>query len=281
MGKLLSRLSVALFILFLAAICDIALYLIFDARGDILRSLPGQTHEVVGKLPESVANVNLMPRDRDEGKEAERIALLNDKVLTYDADVPQISLHFLELRGRVWRGELAIPEGTPPGRHTVRVFPKEILSPAQAKEDPSQVLVDVFATPAALRASHTSFAERFLGFGPWWVVMGIVPLAGALLVWTFRRGSANEARLRARGLAPIYKLARDKDHWDVVFGLGSDHGVHEGDDLELRDSRERLVGTVTALRVKRESAEARVGLDADISPFHLVGKAPPPPDQPV
>lgn len=104
---------------------------------------------MVGKLPESVANANLLPRDRDEGKEAERIALSNDKVLTYAAEVPQIRLHF------------------------------------------------------------------------------------------------------------------------------------EGDDLELRDSRERLVGTVTALRLKRDSTEARLGLDADISPFHLVGKAPPPPDQPV
>lgn len=273
MGRLLPKFSILLFVLFLVGILDIALYLIFDARGDILRSLPGQSHEVLGKLPESIQNVNALPRERDAEKDAQRIALLNDKVLAYAADAPGISIHFQELRGRVWRGELTVADGTPPGRHTVRVFPKEMLATPPPSEEPSTVKVQVFATPAALRASHMSLAERFLGVGPWWVIMGIIPLAGVLLVVTFRQGGADEARLRARGLAPIYKLARNKDHWELVFGLGSEHGVQEGEHLELRDPNDRLVGMVTALRVKRESSEARLDLDADISPFHLVGKA--------
>lgn len=281
MGRLLPKISVFLFVLFLAGILDIALYLAFDARGDLLRSLPGQSHEVVGKLPESVQNINLLPRDRDDDKEAERIQLLNDKVLASRADVPGLSIHFLELRGRVWRGELYVAADTPPGRHTVQVYPRENLAPANPKDEPSLVQVQVFATPAALRASHTSLSERFLGVGPWWVVMAVIPLAGLLLAYTFRQGGAHEAALRAKGLAPIYKLARNKDHWELIFGLGSDDGVREGEVLELRDSRERLVGTVTAARVKGATAEARLSLDADVSPFHLVGKAPAPPDQPA
>ena len=73
-------------------------------------------------------------------------------------------------------------------------------------------------------------------------------------------------------MAPIYKLARRKDHWELVFGLGSEDGIGEGSILEVRDVKGRLVGTVTPTRVTRETAEARLALDADISPYHLVAK---------
>ena len=231
MGRLLPKLSIVLFVLFLVGILDIALYLIFDARGDILRSLPGQSHEVLGKLPESIQNVNALPRERDAEKDAQRIALLNDKVLAYATDVPGISIHFQELRGRVWRGELTVADGTPPGRHTVRVFPKEMLATPPPSEEPSTVKVQVFATPAALRASHMSLAERFLGVGPWWVIMGIIPLAGVLLVVTFRQHGVDGGH-RSRAFAVACAFDQFGDHaecrWRITFG-GGRFAEREGD----------------------------------------------------
>lgn len=274
MRHILPRLSVLLFVLFLATIADIVLYLVFDARSDVLRCLPGEHHEMVGKLPESVQNVYARPRSDDPDEENERIALLNDKVLAIHADAPGIGVHFQELRGRVWRGVFTVSPQTPPGRYAVTVFPKEQLHPPGPDQERSMVLVDVFPDAAAMRGSYVSRSERFLGFGPWWVVMAIIPLAALLLVYAYRRAGKEEERLHAEGLGPIYKLAKTKDHWDIIFGLGSAHGVREGDTLSVLDPKLRRVGTLTALRVAKESSESKVGLDADISPFHVVSRTP-------
>ncbi len=274
MRKILPRLSVLLFILFLAGMADIVLYLVFDARSEVLRALPGTRHQVVGKLPVAVENVNLLPRSEDAARESERVALLNAKVLDQKADAPGVSVRFLELRGRVWRGELIVAPEVAAGRYVVEVFPREVIDREAADREPSRVQVAVFPDAASLRASYASLSERYLGVGPWWVVSAIVPLAALLLFQAFGRAGREDAGLQARGLGPIYKLAREKDHWELLVGLGADHGVGEGDSLYLFDPKQRLVGTMTVLRVGPESAEARLGPDADVSPSHLVARTP-------
>lgn len=276
MRLVLPRLSLALFVLFLAGLVDIGLYLAFDARGDSLRSLAGERHEVVGKLPAPVDNIHILPRSNDAAQEARRIALLNDKVLTQLADAPGLRIHFLELRGRVWRGELTVADDAPAGSHTVAVFPRERLGALGNPGGSSLVEVAVFATPRDLRHSYISLTERLFGFGPWWVVTAILPLAGLLLYAAFRQSARDDAALQARGLGPIYKLAKNKDHWDMLFGLGREHGVREGEALVLVDRGGRLIGRLTARKVGPDTAEARLGLDVPVSPTHLVAKAPPP-----
>lgn len=272
MRPALSRISILLFVVFLAGIVDIILYLTFDSRADMVRTLPGQTREVVSKLPDSVENINVLPRVDDENKDAERVALLNDKVLTYRADTPDISVTFQELRGRVWRGKFSFGESTPVGRHVVLVLPREIYHPGPEDAAASKITVAVFANAGEMRRSYTSLTERYLGVGPWWVVVSIIPLAALLLLHTYRQAGVEVARLQAMGLGPIYKLAKKKDAWEVVFGLGSRHGVQEGEHLSLLGPDRRPVGTVMARRVWTETAEAQVPLDADVSPYHFVAK---------
>jgi hypothetical protein len=263
---------VTLFVLFIVGMVDIALYLTFDEHSDLLRCLPGQQEAVMGKLPEALDNVNILPRSDDAAEEVRRVALLNDKVLAQQADVPGLSIRFEELRGRMWRGELAVGEGTAPGQHKVMVFPRETLNPEAPPVAPSLVHVAVFASPAAMRQSYVSLSERYLGFGPWWMIAAIVPLAALLLLYNFRRSAVEDAVLQARGMGPIYKLAKAKDHWDMLFGLGTIHGVREGENLALLNRQRQRVGTVTAREVKADSASARLDPEADVSPFHLVAK---------
>jgi len=277
MEKLLHRMSVLLLTLFVFGVADIVLYLVFDARGDMLRALPGRQYEVVGKLPESVQNINILPRSDDTMQESQRIALLNDKVLAQQADVPGFSLRFLELKGRIWRAELTIGPDVPLGPHKLQVFPRETLRSDAPPVEPSVVNVTVYADAAAMRRSHLSVCERYLGFGPWWLVTGVAILAGFVLWRQFTLSGETDAALQASGLGPIYKLARNKDHWELLFGLGRRHGVREGDVLALLDQKRTRVGSVTALRVGEESSQARLGLDAMVSPFYLVAKLPPQP----
>lgn len=275
MERLLSRLSILLLAIFLVGVADIVLYLVFDARGDMLRVVPDTRNEVVGKLSESVHNINILPRADDASREAERIELLNTKVLAQHADTAGLDIHFLELRGRIWRGELTVGPDTPLGPHKVTVFPREALGSDAPPEEPSVVLVTVYPDAAAIRQSHVSLCERYLGFGPWWLVTAVAILACVVLWRQFLLSGEADAKLQASGLGPIYKLARDKDHWELLFGLGSRHGVREGEVLALLDQKRVRVGQVTAVRVGEESAQARLGFDAAISPYYLVAKLPP------
>ena len=113
-----------------------------------------------------------------------------------------------------------------------------------------------------MRRSYLSLCERYLGFGPWWLVTGVAILAGFVLWRQFTLSGETDAALQASGLGPIYKLARNKDHWELLFGLGRRHGVREGEVLALLDQKRTRVGSVTALRVGEESSQARLGLDA-------------------
>jgi hypothetical protein len=274
MRQLLPRLSLLLFALFLAGMADTALYLIFDSKSDAVRTLAGERHALVGKLPEAVANVNILPRDSDANKEAERIALLNGKVLDQRCDAAGIAVRFLELRGRIWRGVLTVSEAVQPGRYALTVFPRERLRSDPPSQEPSTVMVTVFADPKARRHSYTALSERYLGVGPWWVVMAIIPLVGLLLLQNFRQSAREDAALQAKGLGTIYKLARNQDHWELLFGLGSRHGVREGESLALLDRAGRQVGLVTARRVGPDSTWGRAGLDAAVEPSHRVSKLP-------
>ena len=139
--------------LFVFGVADIVLYLVFDARGEMLRALPGRQYEVVGKLPESVQNINILPRSDDTMQESQRIALLNDKVLAQQADAPGFSLRFLELRGRIWRAELTIGPDVPLGPHKLKVFPRETLRSDAPPVEPSVVDVTVYADTAAMKPS--------------------------------------------------------------------------------------------------------------------------------
>ena len=81
--------------------------------------------------------------------------------------------------------------------------------------------VTVFSSPAALNASYPSLIRRLLGISPWWITAATAPLLATCLVLSIYLVDEREQMLAAEGLAPIVKLARLKDHWELAARHGS------------------------------------------------------------
>lgn len=191
-----------------------------------------------------------------------------DGYIRYRTSTPGLSLHFLEIRGRMWRGLLQVSDSAALGDARLDVFlrgcPPDEIAPHHT--------VRVLSTQAALAASHTSLFHRLLGVQSWWVMFATLPLAILFTVVVFREKGREMNRLLANGIAPIYKLARRGDHWEVVFGLGRNHGVREHDTLTILNRELIPVGCISVHTVKAETSHANVDMGVHISPRFFVAR---------
>jgi hypothetical protein len=270
MNPTLSLLSKILFAVFLLCVGDAALLMIFDS-GDTVRVLPGTLSPVVGKLAKPLPDHYEFGTPDGAAAQDREHTLLNTKLLAYSSPNPGLSLDFVAVKGRVWRGALRVSEDARAGENTLLVWPRgEDPVPADAS-----LAVRIFSTPEDLRRSYASFSMRYLGFTPWWLLAGILPLAAAGMVRVFLVSGRDDVRMQDQGAGPIYKLARRKTEWEIVFGLGRRHGVVEGERMLILDPSLQPLGEVTAFKVGSEAAQAVVGLDVPITPDCFVAKAAP------
>lgn len=263
MIRRLSKLLLVLLALFLA---DAAVELWVDGRGPI-KALPGGSYEVSGTL-NGVDERGLLYRnpvdDNEDATPQEQIRA----VARAELDGPGLSFTFADLKGKLWRGTLHVEDGARPGTYVLYVLP----AAAPEGSQPPAARVTVFTDPAALRASYQCLSRRFLGVSPFVPVGLILILACYGLVRSFIEAGKREARLQAQGLGTIYKLAKSKAGWDMMFGLGERHGVKPGDRLLLLDSGYRTVGEVVVVAVGPETSEARLKPDSTIRPDFLVAR---------
>ncbi|NJB68056.1 hypothetical protein GGQ74_001729 [Desulfobaculum xiamenense] len=189
-----------------------------------------------------------------------------DGYIRYSTTAPGLSMHFIEIKGRLWRGLLRVSDSAALGDARLDVFlrgcPPEELAPYHT--------VRIVPDRAALAASQLSLFRRIFGVEPWWVMLGAMPLAALCGLAVFREKGREMNRLLANGVAPIYKLARRGDHWEVVFGLGTNHGVREGDTLAILDRNLAPVGSLTAHTVQNEISHANVDMRTKIAPSFFV-----------
>jgi hypothetical protein len=70
-------------------------------------------------------------------------------------------------------------------------------------------------------------------------------------------------------------MAYRKTGWEILFGLGSDHGLRNGDVLQLLDARQRHVGCdIVAFHVGPQSGEAVVDPAVKLGPGFMVHRPP-------
>ncbi|MEE4607515.1 MAG: hypothetical protein V2L15_01395 [Desulfobacteraceae bacterium] len=261
------QLTIVVFAVFALAMVDILIDGLLD-RGQVFKVVAGGSELISGKLmgdmrPYTPPNAVLSNRIDDPGR--------LDRILSYEPRDPAFTLKFLELKGRMWRAELAADTGAAAGDYRMRVFP--CADPPTP--DAPYLKVRIFADPEALRTSQASFFRRHLGVAPWAVTGVLVPVVAWLIYLTFKAAEGSISALQARGLGPIYKMAYRKTGWEILFGLGSDHGLRNGDVLQLLDARQLPVGCeIVAFHVGPQSGEAVVDPAVKLGPGFMVHRPP-------
>ncbi|MFY9943012.1 MAG: hypothetical protein WAK57_12630 [Desulfobacterales bacterium] len=261
----LQRIAVAFFVLFALAVLDLVAFTLAESR-TVFKVVAGRQVEVSGKLPAPIDR-NLL-RVASPGNGDPDMADL-DHVLTYQPADQSYTLHFTGIEGRLWRGLVRVEPFSGPADHAFQVLPHG------AAEDADVPTYHLFVYPdeAAYRRSFLSLTKRWTGVDPLWTPLLLLPAGVLLFIAVFRAAREEDRRLQAQGIGPIYKLALRKNHWEVLFGLGSRQGIRPGDTLVVLDARRRLVGEIVALEVAADHATATMDRRTPMRPDYLVGRA--------
>lgn len=251
MKRTLSLISKILFALLACSILDSALYLIFDSGGPT-RMVRGEGTNIVGTLSEKEAAV--LPLETNPDRDESFRAAYANETLRFIADSEDLRMRLADLRGRIWRGHLSVAPETMEGEYGFTMLPKA-LAPTDKTE---RHRVRVFESRRALRDSYVSFSYRYLGLAPWWVTGGTMCLVLLLLLAVYLEGGRETREMQARGLGPVYRLVKVKEQWELLFGLGREHGVVEGDRLAVLDADGHWLAEFAAYEVGSETARGRL-----------------------
>lgn len=267
MAKQRSSLTMAVFCLLALAMADILIDAVGN-RANIFKAVAGTVVPISGKLmgsiqPYAPQNALFDNRILDPAR--------LDEILVCEPAYPAFHIHFIELKGRLWRAELQADSGAAAGEYPI--FIRQRSLPPDPETPPLQVRI--FTDQGALDANQTSLFRRYLGIAPWVAAVVLLPAALLLAYRTYRSAEGSISALQARGLGPIYRMAYRKTGWEILFGLGSDHGLRNGDVLEILDAGHRPVGTeIVAFRVGPQSGEAVVDPAVKLAPGFMVHRPP-------
>lgn len=251
MKRTLSMISKGLFVLLMCSILDSALYLIFDSGGPD-RIVRGEQVNIVGTLNDKLAAA--IPQDIDANADETAKAEHARRHLVFSTDNAWLHLRLDELRGRLWRGRLTVSPEAMEGEYGFTVLPKDVI----ADETTTRHKVRVFESRSGLLGSYVSFFRRYTGIQPWWVTGATMVGVALLLVAVYTIGGREAREMQARGIGPIYRLVPEDGIWEMTFGLGSDHGVSEGDRLAVLDADGHWLAELTAYKVGPEMARGRL-----------------------
>jgi hypothetical protein len=236
----LNLLAVPLMLLLAAAVLDATISRLLTSSTEF-SALPGDVVHATGKLEDPVLGGQTASGPTDAVYDP-------NTLMEVSGDTQGLTFRFQEVVGTIWRAEIDVEPDCLPGQRIFWVH-ERLVPPGQ---DAEALSLTVFADAASYRASFHSLFLRLLGIKAWWVAATLLPVSVALLVLSFVISGRDEARLRSRGIGPIYKLARRGPEWEVVFGLGTVQGIQKGDKLALLDENLDHIAFVQALEVRAE-----------------------------
>jgi len=255
MSRLFNWAAFLLFGIFALSILDATLG--FVEPKTRFRIVQGTSSPISGDLDSDAGALELLA-DLKEGDDLSHF-------LGVETNGPLV-VHFAALRGRTWRGELEAPADMPSGEYALAVFQKGYPPPPEAP----RMQVRVFESQAALRRDVPGFLESRFGIKAWVVTLCAIPLGLMLLYLSYREADQGEERLRRHGVGAIYKLAKRKEGWEVVCGLGRRDGVEPGDTLTVIDDAFHCVAAFVPEQVEADHCVALLPLDIPIKARHRV-----------
>ncbi len=175
------------------------------------------------------------------GKSSKRIKSIQQ--LSYTTSSKEITLRFAKAESSVWHnawwGTLEIGRSVEPGDHTLSVRCEAEIPEKRITEYKISVYKDISTYESHLR----SYIRRHLGVTPWWIFLGILPLFGLCFLVVYRLSGQKALLMAASGHTEIYRLKRSGEDWLLSFGLGSEHGVKQGDIVPIYAPDGTSVGT--------------------------------------
>lgn len=256
----LNLLAVPLMLIMAAAVLDATISRLLTSDNE-LSALPGTALFASGTLENPVLGGQTSSGPTDKAYDP-------NTLLAADGDTQDLIINFEEVVGVIWRAHIEVPVDALPGKRIFWVH-ERLVPPGEEAESTS---LTVFGDEASFRASFHSLFLRFLGIKAWWVAAALLPVSVALLVISFLLSGREEEVLKSRGIGSIYKLARRGGEWEVVFGLGSIHGLQQGDTLALLDEKMNHVADVVALEIRAEYSATLVDGTLPIKPGFFVAR---------
>ena len=256
--------AVVLFVLTILGVADGLARSVFE---------PQHTFRVVAGSETLASGTLDITLDADGVKAHSEVAHSGDsrmlnQYLRYTSTSPDVQVEFVEMRGTLWRGIISAPRTEPAGRVELVIYAR--TQPPTAMTP--RYTLRVFDSAEALQADLPSVSLRYLGIAPWWVVIICLPLAGFFGFLVFRATGEEEDALIARGIGPIYKLAKKKEGWDILFGLGLNQGLTTGEELVLLTPDGRVVGALRAGEIGPTSSRSTLELGVEVRPDYYVAR---------
>jgi hypothetical protein len=263
--KTFRRFSITFFIVFLLTLIDMVAFILTDSK-TVFKVVAGGETEISGKLTDPIDPNELRPLpDQSGGPLANRDL---NRLLAVSPENRHYAIQFTGVNGRIWRGILKTEPFAAPADLAFHVLQ------TGKPEEPRPIIYHVFIYPdeASYRHSYLSLTKRWTGIDPLWAPLMLLPM-GVLIFWIgFRIARQEESDLQAGGVGPIYRLVKQKEHWEVVFGLGSRQGIRPGDTLQVLDSQHRAVGEIVAREVAVDHATATIDRQTPIRADYLIAR---------
>lgn len=222
----------------------------FHEPTTLIKLLPGLSAYIDGTLQEEVSGV---------------------QELTYFSDSDLLTLTFATvhkgyfLGTPLWRGQITASPQIPPGEYHLAVVPRR-----HKTARPPSFRIVVFPDALSLQHSSKSLIRRYSGFSPW--AAAAVCLPGILLAFgaVFFLALKRDRLLAQKGKAEIYRVLRRDGSFEVHFGLGTEHGLQAGLELQVYNVRGKSVGLARVEKATPKDAIAVVTTDQEIRPGFMV-----------
>jgi hypothetical protein len=263
--KAFRRISIAFFVIFSLVLIDMVAFILTDAK-TVFKVVAGGETQISGKLTDPIDPNELRPLpDQSGGPLANRDL---NRLLAVSPENRHYAIQSTGVNGRIWRGILKTEPFSAPADLAFQV-----LRTGKPKEQ-RPIIYHVFIYPdeASYRHSYLSLTKRWTGIDPLWAPLMLLPL-GVLIFWFgFRIARQEESDLQAGGVGPIYRMVKQKEYWEVIFGLGSQQGIRPGDTLQVIDTQHRAVGEIVAAEVAADHTTAKVDRQAPIRSDYLIAR---------
>lgn len=263
-----NRLAVLFFSLFLLSIADLLVYTLSESAR-VFKVVGGREARIGGKLLQPVDR-RLLASFEQQSDRSGAPQIDYSRLLAYAPQSSRFAIRITAVQGRLWRGTLRAETSARPVEASFQIFARPGPAPAEAP----LYRVHIYPDTASFRRSFRSLSKGFLGIEPLWVPLALLPFALLFFVAAFKAARREERGLQAQGTGPIYKLAKRKDHWEVVFGLGTRHGIQSGQRLQLLDSKWQTVGEIVVETVAEDHSTARLDLSTPVRSDYLVHSNP-------